>query len=80
MIKLKARLQRGFTMIELLVVIAIIGVLAAAVLAAINPVEQISKGRDAARRLPVSKGGVDDILHHGQRYLLLRSSGWIHRD
>lgn len=42
--------KRGFTMIELLVVIAIIGVLAAAVLAAINPVEQINKGRDTARR------------------------------
>ena len=37
-------------MIELLVVIAIIGVLAAAVLAAINPVEQINKGRDTRLR------------------------------
>lgn len=37
---------RGFTLIELLVVIAIIGILAVAVLSAINPIEQINKGRD----------------------------------
>jgi prepilin-type N-terminal cleavage/methylation domain-containing protein len=48
--KLSRSFRKGFTMIELLVVIAIIGVLAAAVLAAINPIEQINKGRDTARR------------------------------
>ncbi len=37
----------GFTMIELLIVIGIIAVLATAVLAAINPVDQINKARDA---------------------------------
>lgn len=37
-------------MIELLVVIAIIGILAVAVLSAINPIEQINKGRDTGRR------------------------------
>ncbi len=40
------KLQKGFTLIELLIVIAILGVLAAAVLSAINPVEQINRGRD----------------------------------
>ena len=40
------KIQRGFTLIELLIVIAILGVLAAAVLSAINPVEQINRGRD----------------------------------
>ena len=40
--------QRGFTLIELLVVLAILGILAAALLAAINPVEQINKGQDAS--------------------------------
>lgn len=44
------RCRRGFTMIELLVVIAVIGVLAVAVLSAINPIEQINKGRDTGRR------------------------------
>jgi prepilin-type N-terminal cleavage/methylation domain-containing protein len=42
--------QSGFTMIELLVVIAVIGVLAVAVLASINPIEQINKGRDTRLR------------------------------
>lgn len=46
----RLRSSRGFTMIELLVVIAIIGVLAAAVLSAINPIEQINKGRDTRTR------------------------------
>lgn len=41
---------RGFTMIELLIVIAVLGVLAIAVLAAINPIEQINRGRDTGNR------------------------------
>jgi len=40
----------GFTMIELLIVIAVLGILAVAVLAAINPIEQINRGRDTGRR------------------------------
>jgi prepilin-type N-terminal cleavage/methylation domain-containing protein len=40
----------GFTMIELLVVIAVIGVLSVAVLSAINPIEQINKGKDTRSR------------------------------
>ena len=42
--------NKGFTLIELLVVITLIGVLAVAVLSALNPIEQINKGRDAGRR------------------------------
>jgi len=44
------KLKRGFTMIELLIVIAILGVLAVAVLAAINPIEQINRSRDNGSR------------------------------
>jgi prepilin-type N-terminal cleavage/methylation domain-containing protein len=44
------RSQAGFTMIELLIVIAILGILAIAVLAAINPIEQINRGRDTGSR------------------------------
>jgi len=36
----------GFTMIELLIVITILGILAVAVLSAINPIKQINRGRD----------------------------------
>lgn len=40
----------GFTMIELLIVIAVLGILAVAVLAANNPIEQINRGRDTGSR------------------------------
>ena len=47
--------QKGFTMIELLVVIAVIGILAVALLATLNPLEQIRKGRDTRTRADVSQ-------------------------
>lgn len=40
----------GFTMIELLIVIAVLGILAVAVLSAINPIEQINRSRDTGSR------------------------------
>ena len=42
--------NKGFTLIELLVVIGIIGILAAGILAAIDPLEQLKKGRDSSKR------------------------------
>lgn len=45
----------GFTMIELLVVIAVIGILAVALLASLNPLEQIRKGRDTRTRSDASQ-------------------------
>jgi len=48
--KLKSKINRGFTMIELLIVIAVLGVLAVAVLATFNPIEQINRGRDTGSR------------------------------
>jgi prepilin-type N-terminal cleavage/methylation domain-containing protein len=47
----------GFTLIELLVVIAILGVLAGSILVAINPIEQLARSRDAARKSTISQLG-----------------------
>lgn len=47
----------GFTLIELLVVIAVIGVLAAAVLIAIDPLQQLARGRDSGRKSSISQVG-----------------------
>jgi len=41
------KMKKGFTLVELLVVIAIIGVLAAALLIGLNPLEQTRKAQDS---------------------------------
>ena len=46
---------RGFTLIELLIVIAILGVLAAGILVAINPLAQLQKARDAGRKTAIQQ-------------------------
>jgi len=50
-------------MIELLIVIAVLGVLAVAVLATINPIEQINRGRDTGQR-----GDAEQLLSAIDRY------------
>ena len=47
---LRKVVTKGFTMIELLIVIAVLGILAVAVLATFNPIEQINRGRDTGSR------------------------------
>lgn len=60
----------GFTMIELLIVIAILGVLAVAVLAAINPLEQINKSRDTSNQSDAEQllGAVDRYYANNEFY------------
>ncbi|MBU0619058.1 type II secretion system GspH family protein [Patescibacteria group bacterium] len=57
------KLKFGFTMIELLIVIAILGILAVAVLSAINPLEQINRGRDTQ-----SRGDAEQLINAVERY------------
>jgi|SRR4051812_9780919 prepilin-type N-terminal cleavage/methylation domain-containing protein len=49
--------QKGFTLIELLIVIGILGILAAAILVALNPLEQFARGRDSGRVTTVNQLG-----------------------
>lgn len=61
--------SKGFTLVELLIVIAVIGVLAAVILAVINPLEQLARGRDTGR-----KGLVRDLASSVQRYFTTNSA------
>lgn len=49
------KIKKGFTLIELLIVIALLGALAVALLAALDPLEQIKKGTDTGVRNTVSE-------------------------
>ncbi len=55
--------RKGFTLIELLVVIAVLGVLATVVIVAINPFQQLAKGRDAGRQTAVSQLGEANVTY-----------------
>jgi len=59
--KIARKSSLGFTLIELLIVIAVLGILAVAVLAAINPIEQINRSRDTGSRSDAEQliGGID---------------------
>jgi len=62
----------GFTLIELLVVIAILGVLAAAILVALNPLEQLARARDAGR-----KTTVDQLGHAMESYYATQNATYV---
>jgi len=55
--------RQGFTLIELLIVITLLGILAVAVLSAINPIEQIDRSRDTA-----SRSDAEQLLNAVDRY------------
>jgi prepilin-type N-terminal cleavage/methylation domain-containing protein len=59
---------RGFTLIELLIVIALLGALAVGLLAAIDPFEQLKKGRDTSTRNTLS-----EFYNANLRYYSIRS-------
>lgn len=56
-------IKKGFTLIELLIVITIIGILAVAVLSAINPIEQIRRAQDQGRESDAA-----ELLNGLERY------------
>lgn len=63
MLRILRRKNTGFTLIEILIVMVLIGILAVALLSAINPVEQIKKARDNQR-----KSDAAELLNAYDRY------------
>lgn len=57
----------GFTMMELLVVIALLGILVVGLLSALDPVEQINRGKDAEMQNTVA-----EYVNALQRYFTLK--------
>ena len=55
--------NKGFTLIELLIVITLLGILAVAVLSAINPIEQINRSKDTA-----SQGDSEQLINAIERF------------
>jgi len=58
-----SKAKKGFTLIELLIVITIIGILAVAVLSAINPIEQIRRAQDQGKESDAA-----ELLNSLERY------------
>ena len=76
---MKLSLRRGFTLIELLVVIAVLGVLAGVLLVAINPLEQLARGRDSGRKTAVGQLSIATQAYFTSRNgtYLAESATWI---
>ena len=63
----------GFTLVELLIVIALISILAVAVLATINPIEQSNKARDAR----VQNDAAEVMNAYERYYASIQSYPWM---
>jgi len=55
---------KGFTLVELLIVIAILGVLAAGIIIAIDPVQQMARARDASRKNNIGQIGTALVSYY----------------
>ncbi|HUV47191.1 MAG TPA: prepilin-type N-terminal cleavage/methylation domain-containing protein [Candidatus Bathyarchaeia archaeon] len=60
-------LKFGFTLIELLIVIAILGILAIGLMAALDPLEQLKRGRDTSTR-----NSVEEFYNAALRYYSIK--------
>ncbi|HVT01059.1 MAG TPA: type II secretion system protein [Patescibacteria group bacterium] len=67
--QIKKNFNKGFTLIELLVVIGILGILAAALVATIDPFEQLNKATDSN-----TKNVAVEFLNAGIRYYTTHSA------
>ncbi len=68
----------AFTLIELLIVIAVLGVLAAVVLIAIDPLEQLARGRDSGVKQSVGQlGRAVQSYYTVNQALPLANTSWI---
>ena len=78
LLNIKSRFSsiKGFTLIELLIVIAILGILAAVILVAIDPVEQLAKGRDAGRKNAVSQLGRAITIYYTSKLAYPPIASW----
>lgn len=61
------KLLKGFTLIELLIVIALLGALAVGLLAAVDPFEQLKKGKDTSIRNTAAEFYQAGIRYYAQR-------------
>ncbi len=61
------KLMKGFTLIELLIVIALLGALAVGLLAAVDPFEQLKKGKDTSIRNTAAEFYNASIRYYAQR-------------
>lgn len=67
--------MRGFTLLELLLTFSIFAVLAAVILVAINPLQQLGKARDAIRKQDVSALTRAIQAYHTENYPNLPAVG-----
>ena len=73
------KFTKGFTLIELLVVIAVIGVLAGAIIVAINPTEQLARGRDTGKKSTTQQvaNAVNAYYAANSGIMPVNTAGWM---